>query len=69
MVPVYVPAIAAAGIATTIVGFHDVEFDTTPAPRAENAVRGTERITAWAAMSCPGVRTEIPLDDVTPPDQ
>lgn|GEM_PF-5280577 len=69
MVPVYVPDTAAAGIVTTMVGFHEVEFDTVATPTAMKAVRGDERSCARPEVSWPGVRTAVPLEAVTGPDQ
>jgi hypothetical protein len=67
-VPVYVPATAAGGIVTTIVGFHETETDRrTALPR--NAVRGTDRFTACSAVSWPGVPEPSPEEAVAGPDQ
>ena len=39
-------------MAITIVGFHFVVIESASPPEA-NAVRGTDRLWAWAAVSCP----------------
>ena len=66
---VYGPATAPEGIVITIVGFHDVEFATSDTPTAEKAVRFDDRFWANREVSWPGVRTAVPLDVVTGPDQ
>src|SRR5260370_40295621 len=53
MVPVYVPATAPSGTATTSVGSHVTEFSPIPAGRLD-AVCGAAMTTESAEVSCPG---------------
>jgi hypothetical protein len=68
MVPVYTPAIAAAGIATASVGRHVTDDPLTPATSAK-AVRGTSSETASALVAWPGTKVPTPEDALAGPDQ
>jgi hypothetical protein len=65
---VYVPATAAAGSVTTMVGFHVAESSPVPAVSV-NAVRETLRLCAAGAVACPGVKVPSPVVAVAAPDQ
>lgn len=68
MVPVYVPATAAAGMVITIVGFHAVLIVVTR-PLDEKAVCGVVRLSAFSAVAWPGTGVCRPVVEVATPDQ
>ena len=69
MVPVYVPATAAAGIATLSPGFQE-PLVMCPFPALElKAVMGVQSGCAAAAVDWPGASVAVPLEAVEGPDQ
>lgn len=69
IVPVYVPATAAVGMATFTAGFHEA-LVMCPFPALDvNAVTDELNDCAAAAVGWPGVRVAVPLDAVVGPDQ
>jgi hypothetical protein len=65
---VYVPFTAAAGRATTSVGFHVAELLPVP-PERLKAVRLLPRAWALPAVAWPGVKVPEPVVAVAVPDQ
>ncbi len=68
MVPVYVPATAAAGTDTITVGFQLTIVFPVPAVSVK-AVRETLSACAFAEVAWPGVVVAVPVTEVAVPDQ